>query len=133
VGYILRKTKFFFRQIANYVVGVVESHDLKPHPQAPKDLLPTPVTDFKRYRANAQQHGPLARSGHFPSRRTNENNSESGGVVMDRDDLPARFRRMVLTTEEMEAIEVFSCYLGNMANDLEWRSYVDMVNLDDCV
>ena len=86
----------------------MESHDPQPHPQAPKDVLPTPTTDFKRYRANAQQHGPLARSGHFPSRQTKENSAAKSDVVLDRDDLPARFRRMVLTPEEIEAIDVRS-------------------------
>jgi small subunit ribosomal protein YMR-31 len=80
-----------------------ESHDPQPHPQSPKD---TPATDFKRYRANAQQHGPLARSGHFPSRQTKDNSEASSEVVFDRDDLPARFRRMVLTPQEIEAIDV---------------------------
>lgn len=64
------------------------------------------MTDFKRYRANAQQHGPLARAGHFPSRQANNGSSE---VVLDRNELPARFRRMGLSAKEIEAIEV--CHL----------------------
>ena len=93
------------------MVVAVESQEPQPHPQAPKDVLPTPVTDFKRYRANAQQHGPLARSGHFPSRQTNANSAARNDVVLDEDDLPARFRRMVLTSEEIEAIDV-RCSIG---------------------
>jgi len=88
------------------MVVAVESQEPQPHPQAPKDVLPTPVTDFKRYRANAQQHGPLARSGHFPSRQTNINSAESSDVVLNRDELPARFRRMTMASEEIEAIDV---------------------------
>lgn len=84
----------------------MESQEPQPHSQAPKDVLPTPATDFKRYRANAQQHGPLARSGHFPSRQTNVNSAGSSDVVLDRDGLPAKFRRMAMTSEEMEAIDV---------------------------
>ena len=68
-------------------------------------MLPKPVTDFKRYRANAQQHGPLARAGHFPSRQANENNA-TAEVVSDRNELPARFRRMIYSPAEMEAINV---------------------------
>jgi len=82
--------------------GAVESSsEPQPHPQAPENVVPKPVTDFKRYRANAQQHGPLARAGHFPSR---QNNGEPE-VVLDRDELPKRFRRMVLSAKEIEAIE----------------------------
>jgi hypothetical protein len=66
------------------------------------------VTDFKRYRVNAQQHGPLARAGLFPSRQEKEHNLDSTDVVLDRNDLPARFRRMTLTAEEIEAIDVRS-------------------------
>jgi small subunit ribosomal protein YMR-31 len=96
------------------LAGAVESHDPQPHPQAPDHTLPTPVTDFKRYRANAIQHGPLARSGHFPSRQNgNSGNGASiwtaegsSDAVLDRDELPSRFRRMVLTPAEMEAIDV---------------------------
>ena len=89
----------------------MESHDSQPHSQAPSEILPTPATDFKRYRANAQQHGPLARSGHFPSLQTNVNSAAGSDVVLDRDDLPARFRRMVLTPDEIEAIDV-CCSIG---------------------
>ena len=110
------------------LLGAVESQDPQPHPQAPRDVLPTPATDFKRYRANAQQHGPLARSGHFPSRQVNgNNNSSSSDVVLDRDDLPARFRRMVMTPEEMEAIDVLPLKRDKIDN-LEWGSYYDMVD-----
>jgi hypothetical protein len=93
------------------VVGAVESHNSQPHSQPATEILPTPATDFKRYRANAQQHGPLARSGHFPSLQTNVNSAADSDVVLDRDDLPARFRRMVLTTEEIEAVDV-RCSIG---------------------
>lgn len=34
------------------------------------------------------------------------NNSDNVDVVLDRDELPPRFRRMRLTTEEIEAIDV---------------------------
>ena len=91
-----------------YNVGAVESHGVQPHPQAPNSMLPTPVTDFKRYRVNAQQHGPLARAGHYPSRSGQTDNSSSSDVVLDRNDLPARFRRMVPSAEEIEAIAVSS-------------------------
>jgi len=88
--------------------GAVEPHDPQPHPQAPNHELPKPVTDFKKYRANAQQHGPLARSGHFPSRQVTMSGAgspDSAGVVLDRNELPARFRRMTLTPKEIEYIE----------------------------
>ena len=75
----------------------------QPHPQAPQNVVPKPVTDFKRYRQNAQQYGPLARAGHFPSRQQNNDIPE---VVLDRDELPPRFRRMVLSAAEIEAIDV---------------------------
>lgn len=95
-------------QSLTLIIGAVESHDPQPHPQAPDNTLPKPITDFKRYRANAQQHGPLARAGHFPSRQNNNNNnsSEQQDVYFDRNELPARFRRSVLSAEEIEAIDV---------------------------
>jgi hypothetical protein len=64
--------------------------------------MPSPVTDFKRYRANAQQHGPLARAGHYPSRqaRGNEMRVELG-------DMPAKIGRLAFSKEEVEAIEVW--------------------------
>jgi len=86
------------------IVGAVESSpEPQPHPQAPENVVPKPVTDFKRYRANAQQHGPLARAGHFPSRQQSNGDPE---VFLDRNELPARFRRMVLSAKEIEAIDV---------------------------
>ena len=71
-------------------------------------MMPTPITDFKRYRANAQQHGPLARSGHYPSRQNNGNakGQDSPNLVSDRNDLPARVRQLRFTKEEMDAIDV---------------------------
>jgi small subunit ribosomal protein YMR-31 len=105
------------------VLGAVEPHAPLPHPQAPKDVIPTPVTDFKRYRANAQQHGPLARAGHYPSRQANLNkpdDSVNPGVALDRNELPERFRRMVLTAEEIEAIDVLPL-LDDQANDSDRR------------
>jgi small subunit ribosomal protein YMR-31 len=70
--------------------------------------MPTPITDFKRYRANAQQHGPLARAGHYPSRQNNANRKEaaSPSILLDRNDLPARFHRLRFSKEEMDAIDV---------------------------
>jgi small subunit ribosomal protein YMR-31 len=91
-----------------YCEGAVESQEPHVHPQAPDNSLPSPSTDFKRYRANAQQHGPLARAMHSTSRTAEGGGSGSGDVVMDRDELPARFRRMVLTPAEMEAIDVYT-------------------------
>jgi len=89
------------------LVEKVESHQPQPHPQAPNHTLPTPVTDFKRYRENAQQHGPLARMG-----RQTQNNDSGKDVFMDRDELPPRFRRMILSPAEIEAIDVsFLSYL----------------------
>jgi len=105
ISFIGKRTWGSYPLVMTHVVGAVESHDPQPHPQAPKGTLPTPVTDFKRYRANAQQHGPLARTGHFPSRQTS--GKESGDVVLDRDELPLRFRRMVLTANEIDAIDVY--------------------------
>jgi small subunit ribosomal protein YMR-31 len=90
-------------------LGAVEPREPQPHPQAPDHALPKPVTDFKKYRANAQQHGPLARSGHFPSRQVNmagAGSPDSADVALDRNELPARFRRSVLTPKEIEYIEV---------------------------
>ena len=85
------------------------------------------MTDFKRYRANAIQHGPLARSGHYPSRQ-NGNGAHTGqaegssDAVLDRNELPARFRRMALTRAEMEAIDVclVSIVLTFRAEELRW-------------
>src|SRR5262245_13219743 len=98
---------------------VQPQHPPQPHPEAPsKALLPTPVTDFKRYRANAQQHGPLARDGHYPSRRNTVNLTQtqsSDGVL----ELPARYKRLDITLEEMEAIEVPPPFMH--ANRLERR------------
>jgi small subunit ribosomal protein YMR-31 len=69
--------------------------------------MPTPITDFKRYRANAQQHGPLARSGHYPSRQNgNSKEQVSPGGVLDRNELPARFHRLRFSQAEIEAIDV---------------------------
>jgi len=70
--------------------------------------MPTPITDFKRYRANAQQHGPLARSGHYPSRQNNENakRQDSPNIVLEQNDLPSRFHRLRFSQEEMDAIDV---------------------------
>jgi len=96
---------FLFNTLANHPLAAVESHQPQPHPQAPDNTLPKPITDFKRYRANAQQHGPLARSGHYPSRQNN-NAAPSGEVSFLRNELPPRYRYPQLTREEMEAIDV---------------------------
>ena len=112
--------------LAEEFVAAVESHEPQPHPQAPNNQLPKPVTDFKRYRANAQQHGPLARAGHFPSRQASANNADVD-VVFDRDELPARFRRMIFSPDEMEAINVTQP-IGEIANFLERRSNFDLVD-----
>jgi hypothetical protein len=97
-----------------YDAGVVEAADPQPHPQAPNNTLPSPVNDFKRYRANAQQHGPLAKAMHSSSgqnttRQASAGDSSSGNAVLDRNELPSRFRRLVMTPAEIEAIEVY-CY-----------------------
>jgi hypothetical protein len=65
--------------------------------------------DFKRYRANAQQHGPLARAGHYPSRQA-KTPLQDENVVLDRNELPQRFRRLDITPKEMEAIDVYPPY-----------------------
>jgi Ribosomal protein S36, mitochondrial len=97
-----------------YDAGVVEPAGPRPHPQAPNDTLPSPVSDFKRYRANAQQHGPLAKAMHSgagqnAARQVSASDSGNGNAVLDRNELPSRFRRLVMTSAEIEAIEVY-CY-----------------------
>jgi hypothetical protein len=90
--------------MADLFLGAVESHDPQPHPQAPNNTLPKPITDFKRYRANAQQHGPLARAGHYPSR---QNNNDAGETYLVRNELPSKFQYSRLTPEEIDAIDVY--------------------------
>jgi hypothetical protein len=39
------------------------------------------------------------------------------------------FKRVVLRSQEIEVIDVH-CSMENVANDSEWRSYVNMIDLD---
>lgn len=100
-------------------------HTPRPHPAAPSSDLPS---SFASYRQKAQQHGPLnpglspvsssSRStstsssgsrygGHIGSSSGRQLGSiEAGkGEVFDVSELPARFRRRVMSVEEIEAVE----------------------------
>lgn len=79
--------------------------------------LPKTFTDsntsssFSAYRDHAQQHGPLGRTikkgdvyGNIAGRELGPV-TPAKGEFMDRNQLPARFRRMRLTEEEIEAVE----------------------------
>ncbi|BFZ59460.1 hypothetical protein YB2330_000470 [Saitoella coloradoensis] len=74
-------------------------HSLKPHPEGPREF----PDSFIKYRSSAQQHGPLGNNGKAAS--SSSNAQPQGGLFMDRDELPARFRRMVMTVAEIEAVE----------------------------
>ncbi|PGH27530.1 hypothetical protein AJ80_00771 [Polytolypa hystricis UAMH7299] len=93
--------------------SVPKSIDRTPrvHPASPTAELPE---SFATYRAKAQQHGPL----NSPTRHSLAYGAIGGhsgsalgsvepkkGEFFDRNDLPARFRRMPWTEAEIEAIE----------------------------
>ncbi|KAI9373298.1 hypothetical protein BJX61DRAFT_541833 [Aspergillus egyptiacus] len=83
-------------------------HTPRPHPASPTGVLPD---SFAAYRAKAQQHGPLGRAS-FTSGSIGRTPGAALGPVQpkqgeffDRDELPARFRRLPYSEAEIEAIE----------------------------
>ncbi|KAF2968680.1 hypothetical protein GQX73_g4935 [Xylaria multiplex] len=84
-------------------------HTPQPHPASPTGSLPANFgnthTSFSSYRDSAQQHGPLRKSiGSLPASRLGPVEAPKG-QYFDRNELPARFRRMPLSLAEIEAIE----------------------------
>jgi len=95
-------------------------HSPHAHPMSPTHKLPegfgSPSTagSFSSYRQQAQQHGPLARSIHTETADSSVG-AQSGyslgsvapakGEFFDRNELPARFRRIPYSEMEIEAIE----------------------------
>lgn len=100
-------------------------HTPRPHPASPSDSLPSGWgassssdaprhSSFSHYRDHAQQFGPLRktiRSGDADPGIGGRSALDLGtvspakGEYFDRNELPARFRRSVLTLAEIEAIE----------------------------
>jgi small subunit ribosomal protein YMR-31 len=94
-------------------------HTPKAHPASPSTSLPD---SFASYRAKAQQHGPL----NNPARASSSAGAigaatgaslgpiePNRGQFFDRDDLPARFRRLPWSELEIEAIETGGASLVN--------------------
>ncbi|ROV92186.1 hypothetical protein VMCG_09314 [Cytospora schulzeri] len=93
-------------------------HTPKPHPASPTHSLPSNFTgrsshSFSEYRQRSQQYGPLQKTwtrlsedgiGAAPAAALGSL-EPAKGMFFDRDELPARFRRSVLSAEEIEAIE----------------------------
>ncbi|EEP77073.1 conserved hypothetical protein [Uncinocarpus reesii 1704] len=89
-----------------------ESTDNAPrvHPASPTNELPD---SFMKYRSRAQQHGPLNSPSRSPSYGFIGGFSGASlgpvqpkqGEYFDRNDLPARFRRVPWTQAEIEAVE----------------------------
>jgi small subunit ribosomal protein YMR-31 len=110
--------------VANAAPASVD-HSARPHPASPTHSLPegfgsstasstSAQSSFSSYRDQAQQHGPLRKS--FRSSDSDPGIGGSSGhqlgdvkapkgVYFDRNELPARFRRIPFTEEEIEAIE----------------------------
>jgi hypothetical protein len=93
-------------------------HTPKPHPASPTNSLPANFTgrasySFSEYRQRSQQYGPLQKTwtrlsedgiGAAPAAALGSI-EPAKGMFFDRDELPARFRRSVLSPEEIEVIE----------------------------
>lgn len=67
------------------------TQESRPHPQAPSSELPS---SFEKYRAKAQQHGPLAST-----------KKPVDTPHYSRNSLPVRYRYLYLSPEEMDAID----------------------------
>ncbi|KAK7728755.1 Alpha-ketoglutarate dehydrogenase subunit 4, mitochondrial [Cytospora paraplurivora] len=94
-------------------------HTPKPHPASPTHSLPSDFTarsshhSFSEYRQRSQQYGPLqktwarlAEDGIGAAPASALGSVEPGqGLFFDRDELPARFRRSILSAEEIDIIE----------------------------
>lgn len=99
-------------------------HAPHPHPASPSNSLPQSFTgasgsqasstSFSSYRDHAQQFGPLRKtikSGDGGPGIGGTSGHELGpvappkGILFDRNELPARFRRSPLSLAEIEAIE----------------------------
>lgn len=92
-------------------------HTPQPHPASPTNSLPDGFGksshSFSEYRQRSQQYGPLQKTwsrlsedgiGAAPAAALGP--VEPGkGLYFDRDELPARFRRTILSAEEIEVIE----------------------------
>ena len=92
-------------------------HTPQPHPASPTHSLPSSFaqgshSSFSSYRDHAQQFGPLRKT---ISAANGGIGGSAGadlgpvvppkGVFFDRNELPARFHRSILTPDEIEAIE----------------------------
>ncbi|KAF2759780.1 hypothetical protein EJ05DRAFT_484689 [Pseudovirgaria hyperparasitica] len=88
-------------------------HSPHVHPASPSPSLPS---SFAEYRQKAQQHGPLggqqqsssiSYGGYIGSRSGSSLGSvtPSEGQYFDRNDLPARFKRLAWSQAEIDAIE----------------------------
>ncbi|KAK4196239.1 hypothetical protein QBC40DRAFT_310005 [Triangularia verruculosa] len=98
-------------------IPVSIDHTPRPHPASPTNSLPASFTNgsahtsFSAYRDHAQQFGPLRKTIRADAGIGGNAGSALGsvappsGVYFDRNDLPARFHRVPLTADEIEAIE----------------------------
>ncbi|OIW27840.1 hypothetical protein CONLIGDRAFT_452489 [Coniochaeta ligniaria NRRL 30616] len=92
-------------------------HTPHPHPASPTHSLPeawgsgSSHTTFSSYRDHAQQFGPLRKTIKSGDGIGGHSGAQLGpiqppqGYAFDRNELPARFRRIPLTLAEIEAIE----------------------------
>ncbi|KAI8959548.1 hypothetical protein F5Y11DRAFT_350388 [Daldinia sp. FL1419] len=88
-------------------------HTPQPHPASPSGALPSGNShaSFSSYRDHAQQHGPLRKTIGATGGIGAQSASHLGpveppkGIYFDRNQLPARFRRVPLTAAEIEAVE----------------------------
>lgn len=92
-------------------------HTPQPHPESPTKSLPASFTQsshtsFSSYRDHAQQFGPLRKTITSTAGGIGGSSASSLGPVaapkgtyFDRNDLPQRFHRQLLTAAEIEAIE----------------------------
>ncbi|KAK5651575.1 hypothetical protein OQA88_11848 [Cercophora sp. LCS_1] len=105
------------RFIGKRTIPASVDHSPQPHPASPTGSLPTSFTQsshtsFSSYRDHAQQFGPLrktinpATAGIGGQAGANLGPvSPPKGMFFDRNDLPARFHRVPLSMDEIEAIE----------------------------
>ncbi|APA12447.1 hypothetical protein SS1G_03955 [Sclerotinia sclerotiorum 1980 UF-70] len=92
-------------------------HSARPHPASPSHELPAGFAEaqksssFSSYRQKAQQHGPLGRGASNDgtigslSGRALGSVAPNKGEYFDRNELPARFRRIPIDLAEIDAIE----------------------------